>query len=341
MADYTLIEVPAGAERERFLPLLLLADESPQQVRSYMHSGELYAFVERDGIAVGIVLTVPAEQNSVELKAVAVDQTQQNQGIGRRMLAAVIEELRRRGVRRAIVGTANAGIGQIAYYQKAGFRLLRIERDFFSPARGYPAVASSARLIGSLQVQNRATLGGNICNAAPSADAVPALICLGARARIAGPNGDRDLLLEDLFAGPGRTYLAPGELLTAILLAPLKPRTAASYLRFTPRREMDIAIAGAGALIRLDPDGLIVEARVALASVGPVPLRAPSAENVLVGERPSASLHEEAGRRAARDAKPISDTRGSADYRRTLVAVLTARALAQCCRQLDLVDAMQ
>jgi ribosomal protein S18 acetylase RimI-like enzyme len=140
MADYTLITVPPGAARERFLPLLLLADESLEQVRSYIHSGELYAFVGHDAVAVGIVLTLPAEQNSVELKAVAVDTTQQNRGIGRRMLAAVIEELRRRGVRRAVVGTANAGIGQLAYYQKAGFRLLRIERDFFSPARGYPAV---------------------------------------------------------------------------------------------------------------------------------------------------------------------------------------------------------
>jgi ribosomal protein S18 acetylase RimI-like enzyme len=140
MAEYTLIRVPAGTERERFLPLLLLADESLEQVRSYMQCGELYAFVGHDGVAVGIVLTLPAEQNSVELKAVAVDTTQQNRGIGRRMLAAVIDELRRSGVRRAIVGTANAGIGQLAYYQKAGFRLLRIERDFFSPARGYPAV---------------------------------------------------------------------------------------------------------------------------------------------------------------------------------------------------------
>ena len=140
MADFSLISVPPGAKRERFLPLLLLADESLEQVRSYMHSGELYAFVGPDEVAVGIVLTLPAEQNSVELKAVAVDTTQQNLGIGRRMLAAVIEELRRRGVRRAVVGTANAGIGQLAYYQKAGFRLLRIERDFFSPARGYPAV---------------------------------------------------------------------------------------------------------------------------------------------------------------------------------------------------------
>jgi ribosomal protein S18 acetylase RimI-like enzyme len=140
MADYTLICVAPGPDRERFLPLLLLADESLEQVRSYMQRGDLYAFVGHDGIAVGIVLTIPVEQDCVELKAVAVDTTQQNLGIGRRMLAAVIEELRRRGVRRAIVGTANAGIGQLAYYQKAGFRLLRIERDFFSPARGYPAV---------------------------------------------------------------------------------------------------------------------------------------------------------------------------------------------------------
>ncbi len=140
MTDYTLISVSPGAERERFLPLLLLADESLEQVRSYMHSGELYALVGHDGAAVGIVLTVAAEHGAVELKAVAVDTAQQNRGIGRRLLAAVLEDLRKRGVPRAIVGTANAGIGQLAYYQKAGFRLLRIERDFFSPARGYPAV---------------------------------------------------------------------------------------------------------------------------------------------------------------------------------------------------------
>jgi ribosomal protein S18 acetylase RimI-like enzyme len=140
MADYTLINVTPGAGRERFLPLLLLADESLEQVRGYMQRGDLYAFVGHDGTAVGIVLTIPAELDSVELKAVAVDTAQQNRGIGRRMLAAVIGELRRRGVRRAVVGTANAGIAQLAYYQKAGFRLLCIERDFFSPARGYPAV---------------------------------------------------------------------------------------------------------------------------------------------------------------------------------------------------------
>jgi carbon-monoxide dehydrogenase medium subunit len=203
-------------------------------------------------------------------------------------------------------------------------------------AARYPAVAHSAQLIGGVQVQNRASLGGNICNAAPSADGVPALICHGARAVIAGPRGRREILLESLFAAPGRTTLAPGELLVSIVLPPQEPRAAAAYLRFTPRREMDIAVAGAGAWLRLDQDGAIAQARVALASVAPTPIRAPTAERKLIGERPSPALFEEAGRLAAQDARPISDTRGSADYRRTLIAVLTARALADCARQLGL-----
>jgi CO/xanthine dehydrogenase FAD-binding subunit len=183
-------------------------------------------------------------------------------------------------------------------------------------------------------VQNRASLGGNICNAAPSADGVPALIAYGARALIAGPVGKREIPVEAMFAGPGRTTLAADELLVAILLPPGAPRTAGAYLRFTPRREMDIAVAGAAAWIRLREDGAIAEARVALASVAPTPIRAPAAERKLAGERPSGTLFEEAGRLAAGDARPISDTRGSADYRRTLVAVLAARALGDCVRQL-------
>jgi carbon-monoxide dehydrogenase medium subunit len=201
-------------------------------------------------------------------------------------------------------------------------------------ASAYPAVAQSACLIGGVQVQNRASLGGNICNAAPSADAVPALVCCGARAVVAGAGGRRELRVEELFKGPGKTSLDPGEILVAILLPPVAPRSAAKYLRFTPRREMDIAIAGAGTWLRLDAGGAIAEARIVLASVGPTPLRAPSAERSLAGERPTRALLEEAGRLAAADARPISDTRGSADYRRSLVAVLTARALGDCCRQL-------
>ena len=203
-------------------------------------------------------------------------------------------------------------------------------------ASSYPAVAQSACLIGGVQVQNRASLGGNICNAAPSADAVPALVCCGARAVVAGADGRRELPLHEMFKGPGRTSLDPGEILLAILLPPAPPRSAAKYLRFTPRREMDIAIAGAGTWIRLHADNAIAEARIVLASVGPTPLRAPAAERRLTGERPTRALLEEAGRLAAGDARPISDTRGSADYRRSLVAVLTARALADCCRQLGI-----
>ena len=201
-------------------------------------------------------------------------------------------------------------------------------------AADYPSVAQSARLIGSLQVQNRASLGGNICNAAPSADSVPALICHHATVRIAGPDGEREELLEAFIRGPGRTSLQPGELLLSIILPPPSPRSAAHYLRFTPRREMDIAIAGAAAWIRLDENRAIDDARIVLASVGPVPIRATSAEQALRGERPTPALFEAAGQRAAGDAQPISDTRSSADYRRSLVAVLTARALAACCANL-------
>lgn len=125
-------------ERERFLSLLLLADESERQVRSYMHRGELYAFAERDGDEpAGVVLAIP-EDDAVELKAVAVRPDRQGRGVGLRMIRAVLQDLRSRGVHRVVVGTANAGVGQLAFYQKAGFRLLRIERDFFSPERGYP-----------------------------------------------------------------------------------------------------------------------------------------------------------------------------------------------------------
>jgi len=197
-------------------------------------------------------------------------------------------------------------------------------------ASTYPAVAQSARLIGSLQVQNRASLGGNICNAAPSADAVPALICHQASARIAGPTGQREEALETFIRAPGKTGLAVGELLVSIVLPPVQPRSAATYLRFTPRREMDIAIAGAAAWISLDTAGKIAAARVALASVGPTPVRAVSAEQQLLGERPSRTLFEAAGHLAAADARPISDTRASADYRRSLVHVLTARVLSDC-----------
>ena len=200
--------------------------------------------------------------------------------------------------------------------------------------RHYPAVVELGQMIGSYQIQNRASIGGNVCNAAPSADAIPALICLDARAAVAGPAGRREMPIETLFVGPGRTTLGPQDILISLRLPPQPNGSAAKYLRFTQRREMDIAVAGCGAWLRLGSDGTMTEARIALAAVAPTPVRATGAERRLIGERPSAKLLEEASRLAARDTTPISDTRGSADYRRELVRVLTMRALASCCAQL-------
>lgn len=137
MTQGTLVIVPPGAERERYLDLLLLADESEQQVRSYMNEGGLYAW-RVDEEDAGMILAIPVNTGGVELKAVAVAPDRQGQGVGSAMLRAALDDLRSRGVKRVIVGTGNSGIGQLAYYQKAGFRLSHIERDFFSPDRGYP-----------------------------------------------------------------------------------------------------------------------------------------------------------------------------------------------------------
>ena len=203
-------------------------------------------------------------------------------------------------------------------------------------AVGYPAVAASARLIGSVQVQNRASLGGNVCNAAPSADAVPALICHEARANIASANGRRSMPLEDFIVGPGKTILQADELLISISLAAVRRWSATTYLRFTPRREMDIAIAGVAVRLDLAEDRTIALARIVLAAVGPTPLRAASAEQLLRGNRPERSLSVAAGRAAANAARPISDTRASADYRHALVEVLTRRGVDACARALNL-----
>jgi len=247
---------------------------------------------------------------------------------GRRKVAAVVD-LKNVGECVRIEGLPNGGVAiGAAVSSTAVARHEHMQRD-------YPGIAASALLIGSYQVQNRASLGGNICNAAPSADAVPPLIAHGARAEIAGPDGLREIPLEDIFAGPGRTHLAPGEVLTRILLPPAPARSASHYLRFTPRREMDIAVAGVGGHVALDEAGIITTARIALASVAPTPIRAPSAESALIGARLDDATIAAAGEGARSDASPISDTRGSAEYRRELVAVLTRRVLAHC---RDLID---
>jgi len=191
----------------------------------------------------------------------------------------------------------------------------------------YPALAEAGALIGSVQVRNLATAVGNLCNAAPSADMAPPLLALDAEAVIAGPGGQRRVPLASFFTGVRRTVLAPNELLVEIAVPAPGPRSGGNYLRHTPRRELDIAVVGVASQITLT-DGVCTKARIALASVAPTPVRATAAEQALVGLPMTPDLIERAAALAVDAARPISDQRGSADYRRHLVRVLTRRTLA-------------
>jgi carbon-monoxide dehydrogenase medium subunit len=195
-------------------------------------------------------------------------------------------------------------------------------------ARHFPALCDAAGLVGGVAVQNRATVGGNLCNAAPSADTIPVLVVSGAMAHLKSASGERQLAVSDVCTGPGQTALEPGELLTHLQLPPPGENTGAAYLRSTPRHEMDIAVAGAGCWLRLEGDR-ILEARIALSAVAPVPLVAASASDSLAGKPASNSAIEEAANLAADEARPISDVRGSSGLRRELVRVLVRRVITQ------------
>lgn len=198
----------------------------------------------------------------------------------------------------------------------------------------YPAVFDSARLVGSIQIQNRASIGGNVCNASPSADTVPALLVYEGRAVVIGPKGRREVPLDAFFKGPGQSVLATDELLVEVVLPPPPVHSTSHYQRFIPREEMDIAVAGVASLLALDAKGVCVRARIALAAVAPTPVRAKAAEAVLEGKRVTPALIQQAADAAVQAAKPISDVRGGAEYRKELVRVLTLRTLEQCLEEL-------
>ena len=201
----------------------------------------------------------------------------------------------------------------------------RIYRDK-TVARAYPSLVEVASLIGGTQIQGRASIGGNVCNAAPSADSIPLLIALGATCRIAGPRGSRDVAVEDFCVAPGRTVLQPGELLVSLHLPAPAPHSGARYLRFIPRNEMDIAVAGVGVEVVLE-NGRFRSARVALAAVAPTPLYVREAGETLAGSPVDEASIAAAAEIARKSARPITDMRGTSDYRSHLCAVLTRRAL--------------
>jgi CO/xanthine dehydrogenase FAD-binding subunit len=190
----------------------------------------------------------------------------------------------------------------------------------------FPSLAESAALVGSVQVRNLATLGGNLCNAAPSADMAPPLLALDAVAVIAGPSGQRRVPMAAFFLGVRRTVLAPGELLLEIALPAPGAASGGNYLRHTPRRELDIAVVGVASQVTLS-GGQCIKARIALAAVAPVPLRATDAEQALIGQPLTPPQIERAAELAAAAARPIDDHRGSVEFRHHLVRVLTRRTL--------------
>jgi carbon-monoxide dehydrogenase medium subunit len=197
-------------------------------------------------------------------------------------------------------------------------------------SRVYPGMIDAVALIGGIQIQSRASVGGNLCNASPAADTIPALIAHQAVCLIAGPKGRREVPVENFCTGPGRTVLARGELLLSLRLPPPAHPFGAAYLRFIPRNEMDIAVAGVGVSLTLDPSrSRCTGARIALAAVAPTPLLVPDAGKALVDGALSEGLIEKAATVAQKAARPISDMRGEADYRRHLVKVLVKRALHQ------------
>jgi carbon-monoxide dehydrogenase medium subunit len=195
--------------------------------------------------------------------------------------------------------------------------------------RHYHALVEAARVLAGVQLRNLATVGGNIGNASPSADSVPPLVALGATIEVASAGGTRVMPVETCITGPGRTVLSPGEIFTTISMPAPAARSGNAFARFSPRSAMDIGIASVAAAVTLDSGGRCTDCRIALGAVSPTPLRATAAEEVLRGERITAALADAGGELAASAARPISDIRGSASYRRAIVRVLTARVVQQ------------
>jgi carbon-monoxide dehydrogenase medium subunit len=193
----------------------------------------------------------------------------------------------------------------------------------------YHCLAEAARVVAGVQLRNLATVGGNIGNASPSADSVPPLVALGATIDVASAAGTRTMPIEACISGPGRTVLTPGEIFTTISVPAPATRSGNAFSRFSPRSAMDIGIASVAASVTLDADGRCTDCRIALGAVSPTPLRATSAENALRGERFTAAVADASGELAADAAKPISDIRGTAAYRRAIVRTLTARVVQQ------------
>jgi CO/xanthine dehydrogenase FAD-binding subunit len=225
----------------------------------------------------------------------------------------------------------------IKYDEDSGLNLgaqVTIHAVETSPAirEKFSVLAQAAESMASTQVRNRGTIAGNICNAVPSADTAPALLTLEANLRLINPKGERTVNIEDFFIGPNKTALTDEEILLEIQVPSLPLHSKGRYLKLTPRRSMDLAIASV-AVVVIPEDGICEDVRIALGAVSPTPIRAKQAEFIIRGRRFSSEVIEKAAEIAADESRPIDDQRASADYRREMVKVLTKRAINQAASQ--------
>jgi carbon-monoxide dehydrogenase medium subunit len=195
-------------------------------------------------------------------------------------------------------------------------------------AAAYPALVDAAKIVGGWQIQSRASVGGNLCNSSPAADTIPALIAHHAYCEVIGPGGKRNVPVEQFCTGPGKNVLQKGELLIAIVFPPALSHCSSAYERFIPRNEMDIAVVGAGSRLPVNAAGDAIEfARIGLGAVAPTPKYAQEASEWLAGKPATEASFAQAGELAKKVATPISDMRGTAEYRTHLVGVLVKRTL--------------
>lgn len=195
-------------------------------------------------------------------------------------------------------------------------------------AKAWPGVTEAAMLIGSYQIKGRASMGGNLCNASPAADSVPALIAANATVTIQGPKGKREAKVEDVAIGPGKTSLAKGEIVTSFFFPARPANSGDAYLRFIPRTEMDIAVVGAGINLTLDAKGVCTAARVCLGAVAERAILVPEAASALIGTTCDAAALERMGAACSAAARPIDDKRGTKAYRIKVSGVMAKRAAA-------------
>ena len=201
-----------------------------------------------------------------------------------------------------------------------------IERNATVRTR-YPALAAGAAAFAGVQVRNLATVAGNVCNASPAGDTLPALLAYDAQCRIVNSGGERWLPLTEVFLGPGQTVLAAGEIMTEIRLPTPPPNTGGLYVKHSPRGAMDISAVGAASVVSVGSDGTCASVRIALGAVAPTPMRAFGAEGRLVGQSPTDANIVESARLAAQASTPIADVRSGAEYRREIAQVLAERTL--------------